>query len=223
VSGSREVALELRGASFGYEGRAVIEGLDLVLERGTFYGLVGANGAGKTTLLRGLLGLLAPLRGTRFQHVQRLRYVPQRETLDPGWPLRVQDVVETGAYDQLDRWGRLPAAARERARAALRESGLEDQRRRPFTALSGGQRQRVLLARALAGEPEALFLDEPTSGVDAESTELILGALQRLARERGLCIALVSHQREALEACVDRLWLLRAGALRSSAPGEARS
>ena len=211
---SKGLALELRGASFGYEGRAVLQGLDLELERGICYGLVGPNGAGKTTLLRGLLGSLSPLAGTRVQHVQRLRYVPQRETLDAAWPLRVQDVVETGAYDRLDLWGRLPRAVRERARAALRELGLQELRRRSFSELSGGQRQRVLLARALAGEPEALLLDEPTSGVDEESSAHILELLQRLARERGLCIAVVSHQREALEASVDRLFALRHGALR---------
>jgi zinc transport system ATP-binding protein len=216
VSGERTPALELRGASFGYEGRAVLAGLDLVLVRGTAYGLVGPNGAGKTTLLRGLLGLLPPLEGERIQHVRRLRYVPQRETLDAAWPLRVEEVVEAGAYDRLDLLGRVSRAARESARAALRAVGLEGERKRSFAALSGGQRQRALLARALAGEPEALLLDEPTSGVDEESTRLLLDVLRGLARERGLCIAIVSHQREALEANVDHLFELRGGVLRAA-------
>ena len=187
----------LRDVSLGYDGQPVLEHVDLEIERGEFLPLAGPNGAGKTTLLRGILGLMPVLAGRIEYGFDRLvsppGYVPQREALDPIFPLCVLEVVMMGTYATAPPVWPLGARRRRRALESLDRVGLADVARRPFWALSGGQKQRVLIARALAGEPEVLVLDEPTSGVDREAERTIIDLISRLNRERGLTVILVSH------------------------------
>src|SRR5205823_1561032 len=138
------------------------------IERGDFTVLVGPNGAGKTTLLRGLLGLIPVLAGRIDYHFDRLAsppgYVPQRDSLDPIFPLSVFEVVLMGTYAKLSPLRRVRQRHRQLAARCLEQVGLAPLAKRQFWELSGGQKQRVLIARALAAEPEVLFLDEPTAG-----------------------------------------------------------
>jgi ABC-type Mn2+/Zn2+ transport system ATPase subunit len=180
--------------------------------------LVGSNGSGKTTLLRGLLGFLPPLAG-RVERRPGLRvgYVPQRETLDPLYPLSAFDVARLGAWRDLPFW-RL-GGARERARArealeACRAGPLAAQR---YASLSGGQRQRVLLARALATDPELLLLDEPTAGVDPEAEQEILDLLRELRDARGLSIWMVTHHVQSVAGRADRTAVVSDGDVRLEA------
>jgi len=201
--------LRLAHAAFGYEGRTVLSDVDLEVEEGAFLGIVGPNGAGKTTLFRGMLGLIEPLAG----RVERgasgaIGYVPQRESLDPIYPVRVDEVVLMGAFGRLSGWRRLARAERELARAALARVGLDERAREPFSSLSGGQRQRVLIARALMVRPRLLLLDEPTSGVDRAAQAQILELLLELNGRDGIAVLLVSHQLALLRATVARiLWV----------------
>jgi ABC-type Mn2+/Zn2+ transport system ATPase subunit len=198
--------LEVRGAAFGYGGRAVLSDVDLAVERGELLGLLGPNGAGKTTLFRGMLGLIRPLAGTVVRRAA-LGYVPQRETLDAIYPLTLEEVVHMGAYGRLAGLRGLGRAERELAARWLGRVGLAELRRRPFASLSGGQRQRGLIARALMAQPEVLLLDEPTSGVDREAQRAILAVLQEL-RAEGLAILLVSHQIDVVREVVEEaLWI----------------
>jgi zinc transport system ATP-binding protein len=200
--------IRIEDASFGYAGRVVLAGVDLAVAPGEFLGIVGPNGGGKTTLFRGILGLVPPSAGRVDRGTTRLGYVPQRETLDPIFPLRVEDVVRMGAFGRLRGLRLLSREDRRAAAAALDRVDLSAQARAPFASLSGGQRQRVLLARALLVRPEVLLLDEPTSGVDHGAERRILDLLRDLVTHDGLAVLLVSHQIGLLrEAAHEVLWV----------------
>ena len=200
-------------------GRPVLRGVDLVVEPGEFLALMGANGSGKSTLVRAMTGLrplaagAVHLFGTDladFDAWHRIGFVPQRSTAATGVPASVWEVVASGRLTRR-RWLRpLLGADRAAIRNALKVVGLADRARDGVTSLSGGQQQRVLIARALAGEPELLFLDEPAAGVDLPNQEALARALGVL-KERGATIVLVAHELGPLAPLVDRAVVMRDG------------
>jgi ABC-type Mn2+/Zn2+ transport system ATPase subunit len=185
---------------------------------GEFVALVGSNGSGKTTLLRGLLGFLPPLAG-RVERRPGLRigYVPQRETLDPLYPLSAWQVARIGSWRDLPFWRFASAGERSRTRAALEACQAADLAPRRYAELSSGQRQRVLLARALASDPELLLLDEPTAGIDPEAERGILDLLGRLRETRTVSTWIVTHHVAALAGRIDRTAVISGGRLRLEA------
>jgi ABC-type Mn2+/Zn2+ transport system ATPase subunit len=135
-------------------------------------------------------------------------YVPQKETLDPIFPLTAFEVVVMGTYAGLAPLRLVGRTRRARAAAALRQVGLADLADQPFWALSGGQKQRVLIARALAMDPEVLFLDEPTAGIDPGAEAAIMDVIARLHRDRGHTVVLVSHHLRMVHALVESvIWV----------------
>ena len=189
--------VELCDVSLGYGGSAVLAHVSLTIGRGEFAALVGPNGAGKTTLLRGMLRLIPVLAG-RIEYgfdytTDPPGYVPQRDTLDPIFPITAFEVVLMGTYARRPPLWPVGRRARRLAADCLEHVGLASAAGRPYWELSGGQKQRVLIARALAVEPEILFLDEPTAGVDSAAELAITELLARLNRERGMTVVLVSH------------------------------
>jgi ABC-type Mn2+/Zn2+ transport system ATPase subunit len=202
---ARALAVSVSNAAFGYDGRAVLSGVDLEVHAGDFLGIVGPNGGGKTTLFRGILGLLEPLEGRVERHVEAIGYVPQRERLDPVFPLRVDEVVHMGAYGRLKGWRGLARAERRLALECLGRVDLGNLAKAPFSSLSGGQRQRALIARALMVRPKLLLLDEPTSGVDPETAARIVEVLLDLNRREGIAVMLVTHQLAVVERAVEEV------------------
>jgi ABC-type Mn2+/Zn2+ transport system ATPase subunit len=198
--------IDLQDVSLGYGGIAVLTEVRLAIHRGEFMALVGPNGAGKTTLLRGVLGLVPVLAGRIDYHFDRSTsppgYVPQRDTLDPIFPLSAFEVVLMGTYATLPPLRFAGRAQRQLASRCLEEVGLAALAKRQFWELSGGQKQRVLIARALAAEPEVLFLDEPTAGVDHAAEATIIELIGRLNRLRALTAILVSHHLGHIESLV---------------------
>jgi ABC-type Mn2+/Zn2+ transport system ATPase subunit len=192
--------------------------VSLTVVTGEFVALVGANGSGKTTLLKGLLGLLPPLAGKLERRPGlRVGYVPQRETLDPLYPLSGSDVVLLGACRDLPFWRLVGGAERAACRAALAAARAEAFASERYARLSGGQRQRILIARALATRPALLLLDEPTAGVDPETEKAIVLLLQTLRREHRLAVWMVTHQLHAVAGRVDRTLELAGGRLGAGA------
>lgn len=214
----RPPLLTVAAADFGYEGRPVVRGASLAVRPAELVALLGANGSGKTTLLRGLLGFLPPLAGS-VQRRQDLRigYVPQRETLDPLYPLSAFQVARTGSWRDLPFWRLSGARERKLTQGALAACQAADFASRRYSELSGGQRQRVLLARALATEPELLLLDEPTAGIDPEAERGILDLLRRLRETRGLAIWMVTHHVHALAGRADRTLVVSEGRVQDGA------
>lgn len=198
-----DALIRVQAADFGYGKTSILKGVNLAIEAGEFLGILGPNGAGKTTLFRGLLGLIRPMAGSLERGATRVGYVPQQEKLDPAWPLSVLEIIKMGLAH------RVTKTDRANAHANLERVGLGDRARATFSQLSGGQRQRVLIARALMGSPEVLFLDEPTSGVDRPNQMLIMKLLQELNDEgRGPAILIVAHELELLaKPATGALWV----------------
>ena len=203
-----------------------LEGVDLSVEPGQLVGLLGPNGAGKSTLVRALVGLVPLAHGSlevfgtplsQFHGWARIGYVPQRLAVGGGVPATVQEVVASGRIGRMSRFRRTSADDRSAVAHALEDVGMATRAADPVSTLSGGQQQRVLIARALAGEPEVLVLDEPTAGVDADSQDTLAGALGHLSGAGG-SVVLVAHELGPLAALIRRAVVLREGRIDSDGP-----
>ncbi len=191
-------------------GTTVLDGLSLVVQEGDYLAVLGPNGGGKTTLLRVILGLEQPSSGTVTvfgqppgMHDGRIGYVPQRLFFDREFPISVRDVVLMGRLSRLRLLQRYGRSDRRKADEALETVGLSRLRNRRIGALSGGELQRALIARALAGEPELLLFDEPTSSVDPEMKTTIFELLDRLKATH--TIMLVTHDTGTVVRSVSRI------------------
>src|SRR4051794_40561065 len=206
-------------AAVSYGGRSVLTDIDLTVQPGQVVAILGANGSGKSTLIRTILGLVpleageVTLFGTpqrRFRQWARIGYVPQRMGAGSGVPATVGEVVHSGRLARRGIFRPFGAADREAVRGALADVGLLDRIADPVSTLSGGQQQRTLIARALAGHPDLLVLDEPTAGVDAASQEAFAAALGRFAGAGGT-ILLVAHELGPIEPLIDQAVVVHHG------------
>ncbi|MFF3957721.1 anchored repeat-type ABC transporter ATP-binding subunit [Streptomyces sp. NPDC001890] len=201
-----ERLLDVDAVSVVLGGRRVVRDASLTVEAGELVGLLGPNGAGKTTLLRAILGLASPAAGS-VDAVGLVGYVPQRHEFAWDFPIDVAGAVLSGRTRTIG-WLRRPRAHdRAAADEALERAGLTDLRRRPIGELSGGQRQRVLVARALAAQPRLLLLDEPFTGVDVPTQELLNELFGRLAAE-GRGLLMTTHDLAAAARTCTRVVLL---------------
>jgi len=191
-------------------GNRILDDLTMSVSEGDFLGIIGPNGAGKTTLLRVILGLQKPFSGSvRVFGVEpaaarkRVGYVPQRLFFDRDFPVTVLETVLMGRLPVRGLLARYNASDRKAALDALETTGLSELRHRRVGALSGGELQRMLIARALAGTPELLLLDEPTASVDPGMKTSIYDLLDTL---RGsMTIVLVTHDTGAISSRVSRV------------------
>lgn len=219
-------AVALRGATIGYEGRSVIEDMDLRIDEAEVIGLLGPNGSGKSTLIRGLLGLTPVQRGSielfgverhRFRAWDRVGYVPQRQSVMGAIPSTVHEVVASGRLGRLRPFRRPTVQDRDAVTRAIETVDLLADRKSSMAQLSGGQQRRVLIARALASDPDLLVLDEPTAGVDAANQAALAETLAILAG-RGKTILLITHELGPAAPVVTRTLVLRAGQIVHDGP-----
>jgi manganese/iron transport system ATP-binding protein len=199
-------------------GRIVLDDASLSVLPGELVGLIGPNGAGKTTLLRTALGLLKPLRG-RVTVGDRMGYVPQRHEFAWEFPISVEDVVMTGRSRRLGLLRRPGTADWEAVDEALERVRMTELRDRTVGELSGGQRQRVLVARALALGTSVLLLDEPFTGLDVPTQELLSELFRSLAREDRAVLMTTHDLAGAMYGC-DRIALLNRTVVAVGTPAE---
>lgn len=199
----KDPLLSVENVSFRYNGLQVVQDVSFVVFPGDFLALIGPNGSGKTTLIRIILGILKPTRGRvvfmgeemgRFSQWQRIGYVPQKAThKDPYFPASVREVVAMGLLSR-KRFPRFLNRGDETSiDRALDLVDIKDLKDRRIGELSGGQQQRAFIARAIVNRPNALFLDEPTAGVDAETQAHFYDMLAGLNQKEGLTIILITH------------------------------
>lgn len=203
-------AIDIRNLSVGYRtGQPVLENVNLTVEKYDFLAMIGPNGGGKTTLLKVILGLLKPWNGrvsvfgrTPEDSTHEMGYVPQ---LIPGksFPVTVMDVVLMGRLGNSHPFKRFSKIDRYIAEMNLKRLNIENLSGANMNSLSGGQKQRVLIARALAGEPEILLLDEPVASVDHETQENFFNLLAEL--NDSITIVLVTHDVGAVSAHVKNI------------------
>jgi zinc transport system ATP-binding protein len=222
----RMTVFDLRGACVALGGREILHDVDVRVDEGEFVAILGANGSGKTTLVRTLVGLVPMSAGSldvfgtpisRFRDWPRIGYVPQRLTVGGGVPSTVREVVASGRTGRVRRMHRLSPGDHDAIDHALEDVGLAHRAKDPVATLSGGQQQRVLIARALAGEPDVLVLDEPTAGVDADSQDTLAGALGHLSRQGG-SVVLVAHELGPLAELIGRAVVMGGGRVLSDGP-----
>jgi zinc transport system ATP-binding protein len=195
--------IEVENLTFSFDKNIVIEDVSFKVAQGQYTGLIGPNGGGKTTLIKILLGLLMPTSGSirlfgepaqEFRMRSLIGYVPQNASqAEFYFPATAHEIVRSGRTARVGLLRRFTKADNLAIEKAMDTAGVLDIKDRLIGKLSGGQRQRVFIARALAGDPQALILDEPTVGVDAASKEHFYEFLQELNKRGGITILFVTH------------------------------
>jgi len=208
-------AVEIRDVSVTLKDKEILKNINFTLEEGKFLGIVGPNGGGKTTLVKIILGLISPASGSvavfgsspeKLLHGNGIfGYLPQHQNIDPNFPASALDIVLMGRYRKAGflRW---PGKKdREKALECMSMMGIDSIKDVQYSQLSGGQQQRVSIARALAGEPRILVLDEPSTGIDVVGQEDFYHLLKGLQKKMNLTILMVSHDIGTVTTYVDEI------------------
>ena len=181
----------------GYDGKSVLQDLNFAVFSGDYLCIVGENGSGKSTLMKTILGLQAPISGRILTgdglRKNEIGYLPQQTVVQKDFPASVREIVLSGCQG---RCGSRPFYNKEEkqlAADAMEKMQIAQLAKRCYRELSGGQQQRVLLARALCATRKMLLLDEPVSGLDPKATAEMYALIEKLNREDGITVIMISH------------------------------
>jgi len=204
------MAIQVRKLTFQYDETPLLQDVSLEIAKGECIAIFGPNGGGKTTLLKIFMGFLKPSSGTILidgeppeKNRRQMGYVPQISHLDRQFPITALDVVKMGALSPSLFHSYAPSS-HEQALEMLDKVGMLDMAKAPFGSLSGGQSQRVLIARALMGKPEYLFLDEATASVDPSAEKHFHELMSKL--KCLLTIVMVTHDLPTEMSYIDRFF-----------------
>lgn len=205
-----DTLLSVSNLEVGYGGKTLLPPISFDIQRGQVTSIVGHNGSGKSTLLKTLLDLHPKVNGQiRSPHAApKFGYVPQRETIDPIYPVQARQLVETGCYGKRGLGRRLTQEDEAQVTQAMQQTGVTKLSRRLFRTLSGGEQQRVLLARALCTTPNILVLDEPTASMDERGAAEVMALTLKMAKEHGCAILMVNHFIDLVIEISDQVVLL---------------
>jgi len=199
TAASHDECLVLHDVTVAYDRHVVLRGVSAHIERGQVIGVIGPNGGGKSTLLKAILGIVPMVGGTVSLFGQpaskmrrRMACVPQREVVDWDFPVSVKDVVLMGRYPHMGLLRRASQADHDAVAEALRRVDMTEHAETQIGRLSGGQQQRVFIARALAQEADVLILDEPMTGIDVTTQEIILEVIAEESR-LGKIVMMATH------------------------------
>ena len=181
----------------GYDGKSVLQDLNFEVFAGDYLCIVGENGSGKSTLIKTILGLQPPISGRILTgdglRKNEIGYLPQQTVVQKDFPASVREIVLSGCQG---RCGSRPFYNKEEkqlAADAMEKMQIAQLAKRCYRELSGGQQQRVLLARALCATRKMLLLDEPVSGLDPKVTAEMYALIEKLNREDGITVIMISH------------------------------
>ncbi|MBI2601313.1 metal ABC transporter ATP-binding protein [Candidatus Daviesbacteria bacterium] len=198
-----QTILQLDKVCFSYTSEEVIKDVSLAIHKGDYVGIIGPNGGGKSTLLKLMLGILKPNNGSvrlfgkdldDFKDWSIIGYVPQKNYIEMNLPITVKELVSMGRYGKRGLFRFPNKEDEQKTLQALKHVDILEYKDKQVSDLSGGQRQRAFIARALAAEPEIIFLDEPTVGVDIKTQKQFYELLRKLNQELELTLVLVSHE-----------------------------
>lgn len=204
--------LSVENLTFDYSDTSVLRNVNFTLEKGDFLGIIGSNGAGKSTLIKLILGMLPYNKGKITvlgepvaKVLGRVGYVPQKaNSFNSDFPATVREVVMANLYPKAGLFKPLGKKYDDKLKEVLKTVGMEGSENQLIGRLSGGQQQRVFIARALICEPELLFMDEPTVGVDAQSVKSIMKLICDLNKQ-GLTIVMTNHDTPLLVQASNKL------------------
>lgn len=210
-----EKVIEVKDLFFGYSDEIILENVNFYVEKGDFIGIIGPNGSGKSTLIKLLLKILNPIRGEikilgerieKFDKWYKLGYISQKaNSFNTAFPATVEEIVGANLFSKVGLFKPLNKQHKEQINHALELVGMQDYKNKLIGNLSGGQQQRVFIARVLVSQPEVMFLDEPTVGVDVKSEEVLYCLLGKLNKELGITILMISHDISAVTVHANKL------------------
>lgn len=213
--------IEIENVSFSYSDTPVLENLNCNIQKGEIVGIIGSNGAGKTTLIKLMIGQLKPQKGSikifnfemdKICKFHNIGYLSQSQDKSKvNFPATVLEVVMMNLYKQVGLFKFYKEEHRQKAINALTLVGMQDYQKRLISELSGGQRQRVMIAKSIVNNPHILILDEPTTGVDKQSCDLIYELIKKLNQEFNLTVIIISHDTKNLKKYCTNLYELDYG------------
>ena len=193
--------IRCENVSIGYEGQIVVKDLNFQIASGDYLCIVGENGSGKSTLVKSLLGLKSVEKGQIIfgdgLRQTEIGYLPQQTDVQKDFPASVYEVVVSGRLNSRGIRPFYTSADKKTAFEKMKMLGIEDLSGQCFRDLSGGQKQRALLARALCATKTLLLLDEPVTGLDPIVTAEFYDLIQRINKESGIAVVMVSHDIES--------------------------